>query len=211
MGNERRFRPGSAHLLAGIALFVALGGVAVALQANSVKSRHIKNDQVRFADLQGVKAWNKVVGITGSEPDSGDAREEANPVVLAKRGTITIYGKCFENTTTDNVFGLAFARTSANGAVLETATGGDLLGSPDYLDRNTDEPFRGLGASAFAGVDQAGFIQHEEGAAFSIVTARHKLHLSGQISIGAKQGSPVNGNGPYGAGKRCAFGGHVIG
>lgn len=49
---------GSAHAIALLALFVALGGTAIALSKNSVKSRHIANGSVKSADLKddGVKS-----------------------------------------------------------------------------------------------------------------------------------------------------------
>ena len=41
-----------ANVVSGVALFVALGGVAYALEDNSVASRHIINGQVRSVDIQ---------------------------------------------------------------------------------------------------------------------------------------------------------------
>ena len=44
------------HHLAFLALFIALGGTAWALQANSVKSKHIVNGQVKPQDLSAPEA-----------------------------------------------------------------------------------------------------------------------------------------------------------
>ena len=45
-------RVNSAHLVALLALFVALGGTAYALSNNSVKSKHIKDGTIKSADLK---------------------------------------------------------------------------------------------------------------------------------------------------------------
>lgn len=47
-----------------VALFVALSGTAVALQANSIKSRHIKNGQVRTADLGSGAVTSRKVAMS---------------------------------------------------------------------------------------------------------------------------------------------------
>jgi hypothetical protein len=60
MGNgSKRRGPSPATLIALIALFVSLGGVAYALQANEVRSKHIKNSQVKPSDInkRAEAAW----------------------------------------------------------------------------------------------------------------------------------------------------------
>jgi hypothetical protein len=52
------------HHLALLALFIALGGTAWALETNSVKSRHIADGQVKPRDLGLTEAWH-VVGAQG--------------------------------------------------------------------------------------------------------------------------------------------------
>ncbi len=51
------------HVLALLALFIALGGTAWALEANTVKSKHIVNGQVKARDLAGVSV------VPGGLPD----------------------------------------------------------------------------------------------------------------------------------------------
>ena len=46
-----RKRIGGAHVVAFVALFVALGGIAYALGANAVKSKHIAPGAVKLSDL----------------------------------------------------------------------------------------------------------------------------------------------------------------
>ena len=62
------------HHLAFLALFIALGGTAWALQENSVKSKHIVNGQVKGVDVDestldlGAEPWHEV-GSGAPEPD----------------------------------------------------------------------------------------------------------------------------------------------
>ena len=49
--SELRRRISSAHVLSIAALFVALGGTALALSRNEVKSKHIAPQAVKFSDL----------------------------------------------------------------------------------------------------------------------------------------------------------------
>ena len=51
MVNLRLKRPSPALVVSFIALFAALSGVAIALEANSVRSKHIVDGAVRFSDL----------------------------------------------------------------------------------------------------------------------------------------------------------------
>jgi hypothetical protein len=68
MRKLRRFRPSPALVLAAIALFAAIGGVAVALPGhNSVKSDDIKNNNVKSVDLQN----NNVKGADVRESSLG--------------------------------------------------------------------------------------------------------------------------------------------
>ena len=57
MLKKLRQRASVANILAGMALFVALGGTAWAIEKNSVQSKHIVNGEVRSKDLKdnGVK------------------------------------------------------------------------------------------------------------------------------------------------------------
>ncbi|HSI82102.1 MAG TPA: hypothetical protein VK919_15790 [Solirubrobacterales bacterium] len=195
-----------ANVIATLAVLAVVGGgTAWALQANSVRSRHIKDNAVKFRDLQGVKAWNKRVPVTGSDPDAGTARAEAKPVVLARRGPITIYGKCFRAENIDSVNAITFARTRVNGAVYRH-DGGAIR----RLNRTTPEQDRNIPGNASALSDQLRFWDP----AFdrtTILTANHKLALNVVSHPTAKNGTPAIGNAPLGSGDRCSFAGFVIG
>jgi hypothetical protein len=61
-----RSRVSSAHVIALIALFVALAGTAWALEKDSVKSRHIVDNKVKSKDLKDGKAVKSEDTIDGS-------------------------------------------------------------------------------------------------------------------------------------------------
>jgi hypothetical protein len=202
MFDRLRVRVSSAHVIAGVALFVALGGAAMALQSNSVKSKHIKNGQVKFADLQGVKAWNKRVPVSAESTSTGTALDNADVVTLAKRGNITMFGKCVRNTASDTVVGGTFARTGAPGAMYRTGAGLASLFNPG-------EP-AAMPGFANAANNTINFADAEFDNVI-ILAANHRLALSAVVHVGAKNGSPAVGNGPFGAGDRCSFSGSLIG
>jgi hypothetical protein len=194
-----------ANVMATLAAFgVLAGGTAWALQNNSVRSKHIKDNAVDFRDLKGVKAWNKRVPVTGSDPDAGVARAEASKVALAKRGTIRLYGKCFRNETNGFLSAGVYAKTSANGALFRGGTS-----APQRLNTTTDEAIRAIGSAAAPanGVDFA----NKEFDSTVIIAAGHKLALNVISHPAAKQGTPAIGKAPFGAGARCSFSGFVVG
>jgi hypothetical protein len=69
---QKRFRFSSAHVIALIALFAALGGTAFGLAKNSVKSKNIVNNEVKSKDLKNESIKGKDVKdntLTGSQID----------------------------------------------------------------------------------------------------------------------------------------------
>ena len=68
--NPRKRRPTPATVISLVALFVALGGTAFALQRNSIASRHIVNGKVKAADLGQGSVKSRHVGrdaLTGAD------------------------------------------------------------------------------------------------------------------------------------------------
>jgi hypothetical protein len=195
-----------ANVMATLAVFLGLaGGVAWALGPNSVTSREIKNNAVKFQDLEGIKAWSKRVAVTGSDPSPLAARAEAKAVPLAKRGTITIYGKCFRNETINSVFGLTYAKTSVNGVLHRQDNG-----SAVRLEKNTPEQNRNISGGAGATNNQIGFWDPDFERT-TIISPKPKLALNVVSHPVAKNGTPAIGNAPFGTGDGCWFSGFAVG
>lgn len=76
------------HHLALLALFIALGGTAWALEANSVKSRHIAPEAVRFSDLSG-QAFA-----------AGDIAPQGDPIAFGVAGNAIQSSEVSANTLT---------------------------------------------------------------------------------------------------------------
>ena len=123
MLSRLRDRPTFANVAAAIALFAAIGlGTAWALEANSVKSRHIVDGQVKAADLnaKALPGGFARVLVNGTLEQSRGVKdvEIANPMGAANKF-------CFDlRFTPKAVVGSPYA---ANNAVVATALAGDTV------------------------------------------------------------------------------------
>jgi hypothetical protein len=151
---------------------------------------------------------NSPVKVTATEAGSEAAARTAAPEnVLFTKGQLTIYAKCFRDTTgAGTVFGEIYARTSADGALLE---GDDDLpgGGATLLNTNTLETDRQVDTQAEGGANEASYDEAEE--ALTSADGTVDLHLV--THIGVKQGTLPGGDGAFGAGNVCLFGGAILG
>ena len=147
----------------------------------------------------------KVSATPGATVDI--ARTAAPETPLFKQGTIDVYAKCMFDTTSGEIRGEIFVRTTVNGAMMEGTD--DLPGTSSgttFLDTTTAEASRQLDIQSHSTPDAAGYNQLEG----AITSAEGRSYLTSS-SIGVKQGSPAGGNGPFGTGNVCLFGGNVMG
>jgi hypothetical protein len=234
-------RPSPALIVGLVALVLAMSGAAIALPGkdtvgsndikdNAVRSKQIKGKSVKGSDVQGdalkgkqifedklgpvpeAKSVQTVTPLGGGfervaatdGADTPTARGNAPKVALASRGQLSVYAKCFRNTTTDTTFARVYIETGADGAVFESSAGGQLEGTGGFLDVGSDENDREL-LAASAGTDGATFdIAHWD------ALAPDGTGLGGDVAAGAKNGN-VPGDGVFGAGNVCLFGGNAIG
>ncbi|WP_320668807.1 hypothetical protein [Patulibacter defluvii] len=102
----RRRRISSAHVLAGVALFAALGGTSYAagsLASNSVGSAQVKNNSLKSVDIKNgsllkkdFKTGELPAGAKGDKGDKGDAGSDAVPNV----GVSSLAGATTTSSTT---------------------------------------------------------------------------------------------------------------
>lgn len=99
----KRRRPSSATVIALMALFVSLGGAAYALQANEVKSRHIKNNQVKPPDInkRAEAAWIFVVDNEKDNGTPGVRVTHIDPGLYQVRFPFSVRGRALLATPTD--------------------------------------------------------------------------------------------------------------
>ncbi len=204
---ERLRRRGTyANVMATIAVVLAVGsGTAWALQVNSVTSRHIKDDAVKFRDLKSVKSWKRNVPVSATRASPVDSRAAATEVLLFRRGSLRVFGKCHKSTTHDWVHAEVFATTNKDGALTARLSN---WGQVERIDKATPET--DMGGTSIASADT--FV-------FSDPTLEERLLLPGDGKLAlnvvarsvAKNGTPPQGNAPLGAGDRCLFAGYVMG
>ena len=204
-GLKKLRHPSPAMIVAMIALIAAIGGTAYAgvkLGKNSVKAKQIAADAVGNSELKNIDV-NPLQKVTAA-----GSQGVASQIVLAQRGALTVYGKCF----VEGAFVRAkvFLKTSSPGAVLDSDAD-QLAGDGSepvngYVNPGEDEDNQEIENSAIAAVNSADGGDDEH-----FWAAQGNTAISGSVLTFAKQGSPVAGDGPYAAGNRCLFQAHVLG
>lgn len=227
----RARRPSAATVIACIALVVALSSSAwaagIRIPNGSIRSKHIKNRDVRAADLaaNSVNAAKMVNGAADAEigltrfnqamaasdqtaAASEDAARIAAPTqALGTWGALTIYAKCFRRNNT--VYAEAFISTSLDGAVFDADTDelqGDAAAN-QYLNIATAETSREIDVTQ-AGLNDTSF--QGEGDTEFAAAAPDGTRIYGVLNSWAKNGTPNGGDGPYGTGHTCGFFGHAF-
>lgn len=213
MFDQLRSRVTYANVMSTLAVFgVLAGGGAYAaskvgpkdIKKDAVRAKHIKDDGVKFRDLKSVKGWKRNVPVSATAADPGDSRAAAKQVVLARRGSLTIYGKCHRSTTNNWVHADMYARTAKNGALTARLAEWQQVVRVDKAG-----PHVALGA-ALADADTFRFTNPRFDR-WLLLSGDGRLALNVVARSVAKNGTPSEGNAPLGAGNRCLFAGHVIG
>jgi hypothetical protein len=125
-------------------------------------------------------------------------------VPLGTVGMFQFYGKCFTNGS-GNVQAVEYVALSSGTAIYSTEDESD---SVPYLTPSTPETDRRVEANSGAGTDSVDVENND--ADFRATDG--SIAITGVIGMAAsKQGSPPEGNGPFGAGDACLFGGSVFG
>lgn len=215
-----RERVSPAVVLASIAVFLALTGGAYALGKNSVGTKQLKKNAVTTAKIKnravtGKKIRLKTLGpvprvkghstfpvrrIVATDGPSRDAAREAAPEVpMFRVGPVTLYAKCFTDTTVNRTYSYLLIKTSRNGVIFE-ADYDSADGDPDFLNVNTPEEDRRLiWESASADSADLELMHSDE----TVAILPNRRSFQARLSTAVKNGNLPNGNGPYGAGNVC--------
>lgn len=198
-----------------------------AVRSKHVKSRSIKGSDVEDDALKGKQiledkleavpeaktvqtvqllgdSFERVAATEGA--DEASALAAAPKVSLALKGQLSIYAKCVHDVAAGETSGRVFIETSADGAILESGAV-DLSGAPPvgFLNVATAEEDRQL-FSVATGADTAAVDRTSWYA-----MAPDGTGVGGAAIVAVKQGSLAGGNGVYGDGNVCLFGGDAIG
>jgi hypothetical protein len=136
----------------------------------------------------------------------GTARTAAPEKLLFRRGTVEVYAKCMYDTSVGEIFGEMYVRTTADGAMMQGADEWPGQGGTAFLNIATPEDQRRLDSGFATAANTASFFE-----SLGAITAADGTNYSVLSNIGVKQGSPAGGNGPFGTGNVCLFGGVILG
>jgi hypothetical protein len=178
-------------------------GVASGLNADRVDS--LDAAQIETAARTGLVPLKALtfVSSTATNTSTAAARAAATEVPLASFGPFTIYGKCFvDSTAPASLIAETYARTTQDGAMLDTPTGDRLDGDPAFLTTGTAETARQVDVTDV--VADAASINLRSPS--STLVAPDGTAYEFRVVDGVKQGTLAGGNGLWGAGDRCAFG-----
>jgi hypothetical protein len=163
---------------------------------------------------------NKVEGLTilplkklassfvGSSEE--EARLEAKRIPLYSSGPLSVYGKCFSETSqTDNpgMFARIYLDTTRAGTVFDTADHDD--SGNGFVGPDTDETdLELLTVSSYSGAPTVGTVNISDGDYMDFWAAAGQTHLTGQLFAGTRVG-PTSSDGVFGEEKTCFFGGTI--
>jgi hypothetical protein len=201
--------------------------IGKSIKGNRIKDGGIKDKQIADATITGAKVADEglssknisdyavissdagnFVKLTATEgANEAAARDAAPETTLFEKGNLKITAKCFRDTGGDETSAEIYIATSANGAIFDGNTD-DLSGgnaATDFLNTNTLATDRVLDDVSVNGANA----NLDEGE-FTAV-GPDGTHLVGQLTIAAKNGNLAGGNGVYGDGNVCLFGGEIAG
>lgn len=152
-------------------------------------------------------ARKRVIATNGI--DTTAARTAAPAVELFQQGALTVYAKCFTNTTTNVTSYGVYIKTAQDGAIFDSrdssADGGPA--GTDFLNVATDETFAELDSdNATANNSRMGSADDSDFTAF----APDGTTLRGWTGAAVKNGT-LGSNGVYGEGNVCLFTGAIFG
>ncbi len=171
--------------------------------AESISSQNI-SDYAVISSPEG-----SVVKLTATEAaTTAAARTAAAETELFTRGQIRLTAKCFRDTTANQTTAEVYVKSTAGGAIFSSdedqKPGGNA--DTDFLNPDTAE----TASQALVATSGAGTPPELLDGSFNAIGA-DGTHLIGQLTAAAKNGELTAGNGAYGDGNVCLFGGEISG
>jgi len=165
----------------------------------AVTAPKIPNGGLTTAKLSDVtvKGLVKVGAASGVTAEA--ARAAATPVQLLASGPLSVYAKCFTDTTASTTYAEVFAATTEAGSVL-VGNSDSLYGNP-FLDPGTAEDARQIYTNSTGANSASGWRTIFQ------MSAPSGASLAGEVALYAKNGTLPEGDGVYGPGDTCLFSG----
>lgn len=195
------------------------------ITAKDVKAKTLTGKQVKDKSLTGADVKDgslgagdlaagtlepamKAIRVAATAGANFEAARSAAPEqVLFKAGALTVYAKCFTDTSGPTTYAYGYIKTSQNGALFDSdgdeAEGGAVA---DFLNTDTLEVDRELAYDSTGANSATIYGSHStDFAAFG----PDGTAISGFVPVAAKNGTLTGGNGPYGAGDACLFSSNI--
>jgi hypothetical protein len=158
--------------------------------------------------LQGMKLarFNTRVAPSVSATPASAARAAAQRVPLLTEGPLTVYAKCYVDTTTPSnpfVQGEIFLETTVGGVIYSSSEGDSGNGFVEPATAETEREL--LSAGSAAGVGDPGTLNTSDPGPFYAIAPG--AAIQGQLAVATKVGSPEAGDGVLGPGSACIFAG----
>ena len=173
--------------------------------ANTAGSAGSANRANSAASVDTFQPYSTLATATPG-PNFTAARLAAPEIALATRGAFTIYGKCFTDTSINQVNSYTFIRTSVDGSVLDSDDNN--YSGDEFLDVATLEDDRSIHSTDASGDSANYYASHT---AEWQAMAPNGSAVVGSAGNGAKEGDLPGSNGIYGAGDVCLFSGFLSG
>lgn len=182
------------------------------LKDGSVTSADVANGSLGRAELQPGTTVDTVIPrqrvVANAGPTEADARTNATPVVLFRKGSLTVYAKCFTETAGPTTYSEVYIKSSTNGAIVDSRSD-SLDGGPtaaEFLNTNTPETDATLEADSASANNSS--MDSEDDSDFTAF-GTDGTTLRGWTGAAVKNGTLAGGNGVYGAGDVCLFTGTI--
>ena len=182
--------------------------VTTDLADSAVTGPKVANDSLNDSKISDyeVIGGSYILATATDGADEAAARAAAPEIPLFTKGQLTLYAKCYRSAGTDTTFGTVYSRTTADGSIqqgLDNLPGGNT--AAEFLNVNTAEDDREVDEETATANDAE--ISESE----SAVASPDGTGLMVDTYVAAKNGTLAGGEGLYGAGNKCVFGGTVEG
>ena len=177
------------------------------IKKNTLTGKQVKDGSLGKADLAaGTLPTVSLKRLAATPGASLAAAQAAAPRLdLFSKGDLTVYAKCYTDTSGPTTYASVFVRSTSSFGIFD-GDNDELSGGPaltDFLGPATLESDRIVQEESASANDVS--FQGEGDTEFTAITGAGTGVIQGDVAVGAKNGTLAAGDGPYGAGDACLF------